>query len=113
MYARHLEYGDLVKVVVNGLRQRQALVERLLDAATALTPGPMAMRGPDWLVSEADHVAGACRDHVRPELGAIDAGNSEGAFAGWAFTTELLSRERPSQIPNLPPRSAKQAAAGS
>jgi phytoene dehydrogenase-like protein len=31
-----------------------------------------------------------------------DTGNSEGAFAGWAFTPELLSRERPSQRTPVP-----------
>ncbi|HEX5166162.1 MAG TPA: FAD-dependent oxidoreductase, partial [Thermomicrobiales bacterium] len=31
-----------------------------------------------------------------------DTGNSEGAFAGWAFTPELLSRERPSQRSPVP-----------
>jgi prolycopene isomerase len=31
-----------------------------------------------------------------------DTGNSEGAFAGWAFTPELLSRQRPKQRTALP-----------
>jgi prolycopene isomerase len=31
-----------------------------------------------------------------------DTGNSDGAFAGWAFTPELLSRERPSQRSPVP-----------
>ena len=31
-----------------------------------------------------------------------DTGNSEGAFAGWAFTPELLSRERPAQRTPIP-----------
>lgn len=31
-----------------------------------------------------------------------DTGNSEGAFAGWAFTPELLSRERPAQRSPVP-----------
>jgi phytoene dehydrogenase-like protein len=31
-----------------------------------------------------------------------DTGNSEGAFAGWAFTPELLSRQRPKQRTPLP-----------
>lgn len=31
-----------------------------------------------------------------------DTGNAEGAFAGWAFTPELLSRQRPSQRTALP-----------
>ncbi len=33
---------------------------------------------------------------------ARDTGNSEGAFAGWAFTPELLSRERPAQRTPVP-----------
>lgn len=31
-----------------------------------------------------------------------DTGNSEGAFAGWAFTPDLLSRRRPQQRTSLP-----------
>ena len=31
-----------------------------------------------------------------------DTGNSEGAFAGWAFTPELLTRKRPAQRTPVP-----------
>jgi NTE family protein len=75
----HVKHGELVMVVINGLRQRHAAASYLLDAATALTHGPMAKLGPHWLFPDAMHVAGAIRDQARPESGA--AGESASAFA--------------------------------
>jgi len=65
----HVEHGELVMMVVPRLRERHHLVTYLLDAAAALTRGQMAKLGPHWLFPEAEHVAGAIRDHVRPESG--------------------------------------------
>ncbi len=83
----HVEHGELVMVVVPGLRQRQAAVEYLLDAATTLTRGPMAKLGPNWLFPDAEHIAGAIRDHVRPEPGAQshDPAASEFAYRAGAL----------------------------
>jgi len=63
----HVEHGELVMVVMPGLRKRQAAVEYLLDAADALTHGRMAKLGPHWLFPDAEHVAGAIRDQARPD----------------------------------------------
>lgn len=84
----HVEHGELVMLVVPRLRQRQAAVEYLLDAATALTRGSMAKLGPHWLFPEADHVAGAIRDHVRPEAG------SNGAAPAFAYRAGALLEAR-------------------
>lgn len=75
----HVEHGELVMIVVNDLRHRHVAVEYLLDAATALTPGSMAQLGPHWLFPEATHVAGAIRDHARPDT--TQAGREASTFA--------------------------------
>ena len=81
----HVEHGELVMVVVPGLRQRQAAVEYLLDAAAVLTRGPMAKLGPNWLFPDAEHIAGAIRDHVRPDSGADDTAASAFAYRAGAL----------------------------
>ncbi len=81
----HVEHGELVMVVIPGLRQRHAAVEYLLDAAAALTHGSMAKLGPNWLFPDAEHIAGAIRDHARPERGNRESGGSEFAYRAGAL----------------------------
>ena len=69
-------------------RDKEALGDVLIRRSEALIP------------NLSKHIV--TRAHRTPEDLQRDTGNSEGAFAGWAFTPELLSRERPSQRTPVP-----------
>jgi NTE family protein len=84
----HVEHGELVMIVVPRLRERHEFVSYLLDAAAALSRGQMAKLGPHWLFPEAEHVAGAIRDHVRPESG------PNGVVSSFAYRAGALLEAR-------------------
>lgn len=69
-------------------RDKQRLGDVLIKRSEALIPGL------------GNHIV--TRAHRTPADLMRDTGNSEGAFAGWAFTPELLSRERPQQRTPVP-----------
>ncbi len=64
-------------------RDKQALGDALIRRSEALIPGL------------SNHIV--TRAHRTPEDLLRDTGNSEGAFAGWAFTPELMQHARPAQ----------------
>ena len=69
-------------------RDKQRLGDVLIKRSEALIPGL------------GEHIV--TRAHRTPADLHRDTGNSEGAFAGWAFTPEMLSRERPAQRSPVP-----------
>ncbi len=81
-------YTTLNSTGIDWERDKQRLGDVLIKRSEALIPGL------------GNHIV--TRAHRTPEDLQRDTGNAEGAFAGWAFTPELLSRNRPQQRTPVP-----------
>ncbi len=81
-------YTTLDSKGIDWERDKQRLGDVLIKRSEALIP------------NLGDHIV--TRAHRTPADLKRDTGNSEGAFAGWAFTPELLSRDRPQQRTPVP-----------
>lgn len=81
-------YTTLDAAGIDWERDKEKIAASFVSRAAVLIPGL-----PSHIVTQ---VLRTPRDLLR------DTGNSQGAFAGWAFTPDLLSRRRPQQRTSVP-----------